>query len=105
MAKQEIKIIGKTYKSRVKCQTNYWLNGKSIHNHIDDECCPDFSCCKPHLLADKKTRKKFVSANDTERENMLWNFLGELLVLDKKKKVFVSNGKNEIKQVKKSKLH
>ena len=39
-----------------------WLEGNSFHNNDRDECCPDFSCCDPELLADKKTRQAFVNA-------------------------------------------
>jgi hypothetical protein len=34
-----------TYKSRTLKQCYEWVNGNSIHNFIDNECCPDFSCC------------------------------------------------------------
>ena len=23
----------------------FWMFGYSYHNNIDNECCPDFSCC------------------------------------------------------------
>jgi hypothetical protein len=34
-----------SYKIRTYKQLHEWVNGNSIHNTIDDECCPDFSCC------------------------------------------------------------
>lgn len=42
--------IDHSYKDRVKQQTLAWAMGKPYHNSIDDECCPDFSCCKPDLF-------------------------------------------------------
>lgn len=33
------------YHERHKLQSLLWAMGHSYHNHIDDECCPDFSCC------------------------------------------------------------
>ena len=36
-----------------------WMNGISKHNEIDDECCPDFTCCA-NILSDDKDSKKLV---------------------------------------------
>ena len=38
------------YAERVKAQTLAWAKGRSYHNTVDDECCPDFSCCIPDLF-------------------------------------------------------
>lgn len=54
-----------------------WVNGMPLHNHLDDECCPDFSCCKPSLIAPEETRKRFQSANNEEQMGMLAEFLGK----------------------------
>jgi hypothetical protein len=35
--------------SRVIRQYQLWVNGISEHNHVDNECCIDFSCCHPDL--------------------------------------------------------
>jgi hypothetical protein len=37
------------YQERVVAQTRRWVEGRAEHNRIDDECCPDFSCCEPRL--------------------------------------------------------
>lgn len=29
-----------------------WVFGKSTHNTLRDECCPDFSCCYPNIKKD-----------------------------------------------------
>lgn len=45
------------YRERVRVQTLAWAQGRSYHNRIDDECCPDFSCCVPNLFeADEAKR-------------------------------------------------
>ena len=46
-------IKEKTYKERDLYQLDEWVKGNPIHNNVDDECCPDFSCCRPELLAPK----------------------------------------------------
>jgi hypothetical protein len=38
------------YQQRALQQSEEWVNGKSVHNIVDDECCPDFSCCTPTLF-------------------------------------------------------
>lgn len=40
----------KTYEDRVIRHSLMWVNGLSKHNHIDDECVIDFSCCCPHCF-------------------------------------------------------
>lgn len=38
------------YQQRALAQAKQWISGESVHNTIDDECCPDFSCCEPNLF-------------------------------------------------------
>jgi hypothetical protein len=38
------------YQERVRQQTLAWAQGRPYHNNLDDECCPDFSCCQPALF-------------------------------------------------------
>ncbi len=38
------------YLDRVRTQMLSWAMGRPYHNKIDDECCRDFSCCKPELF-------------------------------------------------------
>jgi hypothetical protein len=35
------------YEDRLRVQTLQWAEGNPHHNYVDDECCPDFSCCQP----------------------------------------------------------
>lgn len=56
-------------------QINAWVDGKSIHNHDDGICCPDFSCCHPELMADKTERIRYKNSNLQQRAMMLCDFL------------------------------
>ena len=38
------------YAERTRVQCLEWAAGNPYHNRIDDECCPDFSCCEKHLF-------------------------------------------------------
>jgi hypothetical protein len=38
------------YRERIRVQTLAWAQGRPYHEPIEDECCPDFSCCHPELL-------------------------------------------------------
>lgn len=50
------------YQNRVNKQGREWINGNSQHNEIDDECCPDFSCCHPNLFeSDRLERIKIFN--------------------------------------------
>lgn len=63
----------------VSHQLEMWLKGKPWHNPIRDECCPDFSCCRPELLAPYDVRKTFCEAyhakQDDKMDAMLLMFL------------------------------
>lgn len=38
------------YRERAKTQALKWAMGCPYHNLVDDECCPDFSCCVASLF-------------------------------------------------------
>lgn len=38
------------YRERARIQCLRWAEGKPYHEPINDECCPDFSCCCPDLF-------------------------------------------------------
>lgn len=59
-------------------QLKLWESGDPKHNAIDDECCPDFSCCHPTLLADEVIRKAFMSAYSAPGEDHLIFMMGFL---------------------------
>lgn len=45
------------YRERVHAQTLAWAEGRPYHNHIDCECCPDFSCCQPELFENNEEER------------------------------------------------
>lgn len=59
-------------------QVELWCNGKSVHNHDRDECCPDFSCCNPSAAAPMEERQTFKNRPEL-RDAMLMGFLGRAL--------------------------
>ena len=85
------------YKERCLEQLQNWVEGKSIHNKIDDECCPDFSCCNNVSETPLETRKIFKAAYEQENwdihESLCYSFLANAFA---DKKVFICNGKDEI---------
>lgn len=56
-----------------------WVNGESIHNKERGECCPDFSCCRPELLAPKEVRELFCKAYLEDNEDLMNRLLMEFL--------------------------
>ena len=62
-----------------------WVKGNPQHNTIRDECCPDFSCCQPILLAPEEIRREFAEAGEAKRQGMLMQFLGAALALTGKR--------------------
>jgi hypothetical protein len=67
-------------------QLEMWLDGAAMHNIELDECCPDFSCCRPELLASEDERKNFVrfykSNNQEGVMEMLAIFFERLVLLE-----------------------
>ena len=57
-------------------QLTLWVEGVSKHNDERSECCPDFSCCNPNLLAPVEVRKAFVVASEEQQMKFLGAFLG-----------------------------
>ena len=62
-------------------QLEKWVNGESVHNDERGECCPDFSCCRPELLAPEQVRKQFLAANIEQRMALLGHFLAAAMNL------------------------
>lgn len=60
-------------------QLKSWVEGESIHNDERDECCPDFSCCRPELLQPVEVRRAFQAGSEKQRNALLMEFLGALL--------------------------
>ncbi len=64
-------------------QLDNWVAGTSLHRIADGlkdgECCPDFSCCMPTLLAPLEVRQAFAAGGDAIRGKFLGVFLGAML--------------------------
>jgi hypothetical protein len=59
-------------------QLRDWAAGKSVCPNTKHECCPDFSCCKPHLAWPPEKRAKFIVADQRTREKMMMGALSAL---------------------------
>jgi len=81
-------IKGNTRQERIDYQLDQWHKGTSIHNNVDNECCPDFSCCHPELLAPENERDQFVRMTKAGHSvmHLLGNFLGKSIDLYYEKK-------------------
>ena len=78
-------------------QLEKWVAGESLCPNTRDECCPDFSCCRPKLQWDEAKRVKFRDAEQGEREKMMMGALGAVISLafeekSEKKKVRITRG-------------
>lgn len=51
------------YQERVIAQLRRWVEGVSKHNDIDDECCPDFSCCHSNMFT-KDRYERLITLNN-----------------------------------------
>lgn len=60
-------------------QLRLWVAGRPKCPNDRDECCPDFSCCRPKLLWPKAKRVAFLKANQATREQMLMGALVGML--------------------------
>ena len=84
-----------TYKEQLRL----WVEGESVHDSDEkgEQCCPDFSCCKPELKAPKEERELFqqlyLDDKNNEYERMLMMFLGRALPLLTDKRVYIAGGK------------
>jgi len=77
-------------------QVDLWVQGRSVHNPDRDECCPDFSCCQPDLLAPVEVRKAFQAAGEQQRIKFLSQFLGALVEkMAPTKDIYVATGDAE----------
>lgn len=83
------------YQLSVEEQLRAWVAGDSKHNEFSDECCPDFSCCRPELQWSKESREAFGNADEGMREAMLTHGLTGLIA-ENAKTVYVAGTDNPI---------
>ncbi len=112
MKNKEKVMIMNTYKKRCTHQLNEWVKDESIHNNVDNECCPDFSCCTPDIITSLEIREAFRDVHkkaQAEEFNpdyhphydaemaMLMGFMGGLVNKNTDKKVYIAG--EEIRQI------
>lgn len=67
-----------SYRFRTELQLDLWRRGQPVHNDIDNECCPDFSCCRgrQHMASDKL--RELFCKDPASRQPMMEMFIAEL---------------------------
>ena len=60
-------------------QLDRWVAGDPVHDHDNDQCCPDFSCCVEAIMAPLHERESFRDADDDKRQAMLLIFLRRMV--------------------------
>lgn len=109
-----MELQGNNYKERCNRQLEEWVKGNPIHNTTDDECCPDFSCCKPEFLQPLEIRKTFKEVckkadeegfnpeyhpYDDAKMGMLMSFMGNAMnKAFSEKKVHITDGNMSYKK-------
>lgn len=79
-------------------QLERWLEGDPVHNEGRDECCPDFSCCRPDLLVEREVREAFMQAHKSGNELLKHNLcMMFLTVMVGNEKVHIAGSGGEIK--------
>lgn len=70
---------GMSDKESIQFQLDNWIEGRSYHNPIRDECCPDFSCCDPSIHTNQELKNKFKQSVVDNNELDQWNILSMFL--------------------------
>ncbi len=60
-------------------QLESWVSGNPQHDYIHNQCCPDFSCCRPDLLAPIEVRELFLAAYKSDNERVIIRMCMEFL--------------------------
>lgn len=81
-------IPGATHEERTKYQLGEWVKGNSIHNEVDEECCPDFSCCNKDMQTPQYEKDQFIRMTNAGHSTMqlLGAFLSRAMDLYYQKK-------------------
>jgi hypothetical protein len=61
-------IKGNNHLDRCKSQLELWIDGHSVHNNVDNECVPDFSCCNSKITTKKSVRIEYADSIVKARE-------------------------------------
>ena len=76
-------------------QVKAWVEGNPKCPNDNGECCPDFSCCQPHLLSPEPERIAFAEGDSDLRNKMLPGFLGRAFATLGKKVHIAGEGGDE----------
>lgn len=58
----------RAYLAACKHQLSMWLTGVSLHNKVNGDCCPDFSCCHPDMRMPMDERAAYYREHVAELE-------------------------------------
>jgi len=78
-SKTDIEFKGMTTNQSINYQLEQWVKGRSIHNPIRNECCPDFSCCSDVKIFPEEVRIKFSNAYKMQDRKTMFSILGMAL--------------------------
>ena len=70
------KFKGLSKQESADFQLSEWVEGRSWHNPVRDECCPDFSCCSGGKIMEKDLRIKFSNAYKMGDNKTMMTILG-----------------------------
>lgn len=75
---------GNNLKERCQFQLEEWVKGNSIHNDVDEQCCPDFSCCRKNVNTPVEKRQEYLKIYNEQGPDgcveMLGGFLSNMLL-------------------------
>ncbi len=95
-----MKIQGNNYQERCDFQMREWVKGNSIHNNVENECTPDFSCCKQgfeYSQEEKNTYAEAYFAGDSETTtSMNMELLAKVINTIAPNKKYAIIGKDEM---------
>ena len=71
-----------TYEDRMMLQLHAWVRGHRVHNDIDNECCPDFSCCRPGTKMLPRRLRELFLRDPASRRAIMADIIAELAQTD-----------------------
>jgi hypothetical protein len=78
-----------------------WLSGESVHVRSSRrgeawQCTPDFSCCRPELMAALQIRQAYLNADQSARAKMAMRFLSRLIASTTDERCLITDGETHI---------
>lgn len=91
-SEEQLKLWLQGIPSHYRHMIRIMSRGKLVRTQEFTDCLPDFSCCKPELLAPVEVREAFVNGDEKLRSTMCMTFLGNLIATMPDKRVHITNG-------------